>query len=282
MERLILLFAFFLSLSSHAFTLNNSVAAAFDMEAQEDIVVNLADHGCNNLGLTNDQLLAMIDEAVSGFWNQVHTSSLRLKKGGISNVSGDFQTGLICTNPGSSSCSINSALAVSRGILISCNTNITNFTNNSVLAVTVPNNVNNAIINGSLILINDNSGNSFAGLSRSEQVAVLAHEIGHAVGLGHTELQDNLMYYESVPTRNALGWDDVDGITYLYPVEQPINGCGTISTEHSGQGPGSLLPTLIVGLFLGLVLGLKKVRKGATLFSALLLIGFKKLFFLGL
>ncbi len=265
--------------NTYAFTLNNSVAASFDMEAQDEIAVNVADHGCTNIDLTNDQFLSIIEEAVDTFWNRVHTSSLRLKKGGVSNVSTDFQTGLICTNPGESSCSINPALSVSSGILISCNTTLSNFTNNSVLAVSVPNNVSNAVIRGALILINDDSGNTFNGLSRTEKVAVIAHEIGHAIGLGHTELEDNLMLFESIPTRNALGWDDIDGVTYLYPVEQPISGCGSISTDFSTKGPGGLLPTLLFGLILTFLLCSKKVRKGAPLFLTLFLVGIKKIFF---
>ena len=72
------------------------------------------------------------------------------------------------------------------------------------------------------------SNNSFNSKSRGEQVAIIAHEIGHAIGLGHSQFDHNLMYYQSISTRERLGWDDIDGVTYLYPTEQPIGGCGVI------------------------------------------------------
>lgn len=246
----IVLLLLILSNSANAFTLNNNVGAAFD---KEEVSLNVASHTCANLGVTNDELLSLAEEAAALFWNRVHTSALNLNRGSLVNVASDFQTGLVCTNAPASTCDINPALVVSSDILISCNTNTTNFSNSpSVLGVTVPNNVGGRTINGALILVNDDAGNSFKNLGRQERIAVIAHEIGHAVGLGHTSLDQNLMYFQSVATREALGWDDVDGISYLYPVEQPFSGCGTI--ELVDQGPGIGLATLFLGLFLAMAL----------------------------
>ncbi len=266
----VLLLTLVFSFQAQAFTLNNSVAASFDMEAVDDVVVNVASHTCTNIGLSNADLLGLISEAVDEYWNRVHTSSLRMRAGAVISVAGDFQTGTACTDPNAASCTINSALRVSSGVLISCNTNGANFNNNGrILGVTVPNNVSGQTINGSLILLNDIASSIFGDLSRREQVAVIAHEIGHAIGLGHTELQDNLMLFESVPTREALGWDDVEGVSYLYPVEQPISGCGTI--EFPTDSKGGFL-TLILGILLSLSLGAlykkkssKQVSEGAAL-----------------
>ncbi len=250
MGRLTLLL-FLMTKLTYGFTLNNNIGAAFD---KEEVSINVAAHTCANLGITNDELLSLAEEAGELFWNRVHTSSLILKRGALVSVATAFQTGKACTNAPASSCDINSALVVSSDILISCNTEPTNFSNSpSVLGVTVPNNFSGRTINGALILVNDNGSNSFQGLGRQEKVAVLAHEIGHAVGLGHSSLDKNLMYFQSVATRETLGWDDVDGITYLYPVEQPLSGCGTI--ELQDQGPGKGLLTLIFGLLLALAIG---------------------------
>lgn len=262
MEKLVLLSLLIFSSGTYAFTLNNNVAAAFD---QDQVKVNVASHTCNNLGVTNDELLSMAEEAGALYWNRVHTSRLEIVRGSIVDVATVFQTGEICTNFPSSPCTINTAMAVSSDILISCNTDADNYSNSpSVLGVTLPNNVSGTAIKGALILVNDNSGNSFQSLSRAEKIAVLAHEIGHAVGLGHSNTDRNLMYYQSVATRGTLGPDDVDGITYLYPMEQPFGGCGSIAylgkdnhNHGGGSGPkGNLFLTLITGLIIALGLGL--------------------------
>ncbi len=212
MERLIVLAACWLTLTPcFAFTLNNNVAASFE---QDQVKVNVASHTCNNLGITNDELLSLAEEAGALYWNRVHTSRLEVVRGSVVSVDGVFQTGEICTNFPSSPCDINAAMAVSSDILISCNTASNNYSNSpSVLGVTLPNNVTGQTIRGALILVNDAADNSFKDLGRGEKIAVLAHEIGHAVGLGHSNFDRNLMYYQSVATRETLGPDDVDGTT---------------------------------------------------------------------
>lgn len=243
-----------LSLSTQAFTLNNNVAASFD---KDEVSLNVASHTCNNIGITNDELLSIAEEAGELYWNRVHTSSLKLVRGSLVNVSTEFRTGKACSNAPASSCSINSNLIVSSDILISCNIESTNYSNNpaSVVGVTIPNNVSGTNINGALILVNDISSNSFRDLSRAEKIAVIAHEIGHAIGLGHSQLDSNLMYFQSISTRETLGHDDVDGVTYLYPVEQPFGGCGTVEfVDGTPSGPKrnslflvALLMTLLIG-----------------------------------
>lgn len=235
-----LFFVFFLILKSHAFTLNNNVGAAFDRDV---VKINVAAEACVNIGITNDELLSLAGEAADLYWNRVHTSSLELTRGELVSVAGVFRTGTVCSPAGQPTCNINSALVVSSDILIACNDEDTNFSSSpSVLGVTVPNNVSGRTINGALILVNDDTNNSFKNLGRQERIAVIAHEIGHAVGLGHSNFDNNLMYFESVATREALGWDDVDGITYLYPMEQPLSDCGAVAPigpRSSGFGPGS-------------------------------------------
>jgi hypothetical protein len=69
-------------------------------------------------------------------------------------------------------------------------------------------------------------------------VAVIAHEIGHALGLGHSEVSEALMYYQIVPKRSTLGQDDIDGITFLYPVGIPgdLAGCGFLGGTIAFKG----------------------------------------------
>jgi hypothetical protein len=216
--------------NAYSFTLNNTVSAAFDKDV---VPVNVADN-CANLGISSAEILSMVNDAASQFWNTISTSRLRLTAGSVVSVDSKFYTDKIClTNSGS--CELNTDLSVSSDILITCNADTTdNFPNSqrTVLAITIPNNISGTTINGALIAINDRSDNVFQDMSRAQMVTTIAHEIGHAVGLGHSPVTDSLMYYTLVPVRDRLGWDDIDGITYLYPRKQPI-GCGTISQINS-------------------------------------------------
>jgi hypothetical protein len=204
------------------------VAAAFDKEV---IKINLALGKCDNLTYSDSELLLLIGEAADRFWNTAPHSRLILEKGSQQNVSNDFKTEPLCT--GSGTCTPNPLLNVSTDILISCNQNSTNFPNTNILGKTLPINITGTTINGALFLINDTLGTEVNALSRTEMVALLAHEIGHAVGLGHSPVKDSLMYYQSIPFREFLGQDDIDGISYLYPKRQPDVGCGNITYDFS-------------------------------------------------
>lgn len=235
----------FISHNLYSFTLSNSAAASFP---GDHITIDAAAHNCNNIGMNNNQLLDLIQEAVTHYWNEVPTSRLRLKKGDLTTVSALFQTDLICL--ANTDCTPNPSLVVTGGILVSCNTSSGNFTSNAVLAVTVPNHISGRDINGALILINDRSDSQFRNKSHAEQVAILAHEIGHAIGLGHSEVDDSLMYFRSVPSRYSLGQDDIDGLSYLYPAEQPVKGCGSIADINSDDQKGKGLFSFLLGILL--------------------------------
>lgn len=72
---------------------------------------------------------------------------------------------------------------------------------------------------------------------------VAAHEIGHLIGLGHSEDTYALMNYSigSKVTMN-LSQDDIDGVTFLYPQDEVkgapfMGGCGLVqSAKPSGHG----------------------------------------------
>lgn len=242
MKAFLLFFIFYVNFSL-AFTLNNNVSLAF---TQNPVRVNIASGFCSNIGVSESELLSMAQEAVVEYWNKAPTSRLKLRSGSLQSVSTNFKTGLICLT--GTNCDPNPALIVDSGILISCNTNNTNFSTNAVLAVTVPNNISGSVINGSLIILNDTAtNNQLAQKSHDEFVSILAHEIGHAIGLGHSPVRDSLMYYSVIPNRRSLGIDDIDGVTYLYPKQQPV-ACGTI-TDNKNQDLG-------ISFFLGSMIAL--------------------------
>ncbi|RLA65386.1 MAG: hypothetical protein DRQ88_03450 [Epsilonproteobacteria bacterium] len=236
----LLIFFLFTSLQAHAFTFNNNIEARFE---DPSIVVNINGADCENSQLDPDTLYQMAYDAVTDYWNQVPSSSLFLKMGTITeDATNTFYTEPICSSQ--DPCVPNENIKVDKYILISCNDDPQNFPSKNILGLTLTNNISGGYIRGALFLLNDTPGNLFNDLSRDEIVAVIAHEIGHAVGLGHSPTEDALMYFSLIPKRRSVGGDDIAGVTYLYPKEQPfgIISCASIDT---GGGPHFFFPFLL-------------------------------------
>lgn len=265
-----MIYLFLIPSLAHAFTLNNSIGARFK-DDKVNVRVATVSGNCNGSGTTSDELVGLIGPAVRDFWNTVPTSRLELKDGGFYDTSdNDFITGELCLS--GSACGATPIPAVSE-IVITCNTNATNFPGgSSLLALTLPNVIRGKNIVGSVVAINA-TNSSFGNLSRDRKIAVLAHEIGHAIGLGHSEDSASLMYFTLVPSRTALGQDDFDGVTYLYPVQMDLFGAGcflgtvaAIKNDHddndnsNGVSSSSWLAMLATGLILGLFVGRRKRR----------------------
>ena len=224
------------NLKAHAFTMNTSSAASF---SERPIKIFVTDIECENNGTTPEDIVSMLGEAISEYWNKAVTSSVKLEVVGLITKSDSFRTDSLC-QAGGAGCRPNPDLQSDSGIVVSCNQNASNFPSTGILGITAPNNVSGRQIRSSLVLINDIAGSSFGDRTRSEQVAVLAHELGHALGLGHSPVKDSLMFFQSIPSRRSLGQDDLDGITYLYPQELGPSACGSLSVlsddEQNRQG----------------------------------------------
>lgn len=265
--------------TAHAYTLNNNFGASFkDNKVKVRIAGNTT---CNpvNAGVTPAELQDLIKPAVDKFWNQVPTSALELDAAGASEAITNINEGRLCS-PTDQTC-IDAAVAAGNidpdeglippvtDIIIACNSNTLNFGSNNVLAVTIPNKFSGKKIVGAVILIND-FASSFGDLSTSDKVAVLAHEIGHAIGLGHSKDSGALMYYRTVDLRADLGQDDIDGVSYLYPMHVDLFGlsggllgsCGTIqSIRNDKNEPPSNPPFVQMGITLGLMIILSELYR---------------------
>ena len=100
-------------------------------------------------------------------------------------------------------------------------------------------------------------------LSFDELVIVIAHELGHVLGLGHSADPSALMY-PTVSRRGSpvLSLDDLEGLRYLYRPRPEDDGglsCARIAPEDGPRaGPRALLE-LAVLLIIGFA-GLKISR----------------------
>jgi hypothetical protein len=264
MVQTILALLFSLS-SAQAYTLNNNFGASFKNN-RVNVMID-RDTTCSTAGVTPYELQDMIDPAIEDFWNRVPTSSLRLKNGGFTATTvANISTGRLCA-PTNTTC-INNAganvIAPVTEIVIACNNEADNFGDPSVLAVTIPNNFSGKSIKGAVILINESS-TAFANLSRSDKIGVLAHEIGHAIGLGHSDVKASLMYYRTTDQRKSLGEDDIRGVSYLYPMLVDgfglLGGCGTIDTKKQPPTSFPYWPMVAMIIISALVVELRRLFK---------------------
>lgn len=248
-----------LALTTQAFTINANIPIRF---ADPELRVHVADNTCANVTDSADEIMDMVEEAASNYWNKIATSSLHIKGGNILTVDSDYTTEQICSS-GEAGCS-SQVPDTNTGILIVCNRNTSVFTSTGILAVTLPNNLDGATIRGSVIGINDIAGTRYNSETRAQKIALFAHEIGHAFGLGHSKITDSLMYYRNMTGRETIGEDDWDGATYLYPKEQ-IPMCGTIEEinkqvddklhksdlhHHNEHAPAKPSGGAVMGLFM--------------------------------
>lgn len=107
-----------------------------------------------------------------------------------------------------------------------------------------------------IIVLNtqDGAAANISTMDRDVVKIVLAHEIGHLLGLGHSKETKALMYYSAgVKTKLGLSKDDVDGMTYLYPRDElgkdKMLGCGVVL--NSGAYRSSLFFVIFSVLVIG-------------------------------
>lgn len=208
-----LLFTLFL-LSSKAFGFV-LVSDTYRLADPEKTVVNIGQGGCQANGLSNDYLKTVIERAIGNYWNSVGESRLQMF------VGEEVPRATSASN------------ALPGEVLVSCQSMDT-----SIAGITFRNQANGS----SAIYLNATSF-SPGGFTEEGIVFVLAHELGHAVGLAHSDDPASIMTYRSHGWRGApksLSRDDRDGVIYLYPQKSPaydlVGGCDAVAAP-----PGAVL-----------------------------------------
>lgn len=195
-----------------------------------EVIVDVSSNSCSNIGLSSEDLLQLAEEAADEYWNKVPTCALELKRGSVKGV--DVSSEDPGTQAGANALY---SKAENNHILIGCNSNATLFpANSSTLAVGTIYTAS-AGVRG-VVLINNTATTPFNRMDQREKWATLAHEIGHAFGLGHSSDPIALMYYATgAKIQERLTIDDYDGCSYLYPHESP-GSCNSVAiTSGSGQ-----------------------------------------------
>jgi hypothetical protein len=230
-----------------AFTLNTSNASAFAKGSVSLWITENSD--CQEMGLTKEQILSEAVESAQLFWNQVVTADIKVTLGGIYQTTDNrFISGKLCPNQ---ECPSNQAIdSTIQNIILSCNNNAEIFPNQELLALSAPLNIRGNTIVGSVILLNNRPGSIWGNYSSRERVTILAHEIGHALGIGHSRFDYALMYPFFIPGQTKLADDDRDALSYLYP--HKITGCFANVKNDESHFNNLLLSLLTFFLLLGL------------------------------
>lgn len=222
-----------LGLNAYGFTLVSSGNVGW----QTGTITFNVDTTCNNyLGAVN----AAMNSAFS-LWNNVPSANLTLAMGSTVTFSGTLSqyvgsSATLSAPAGNPTIICDATFSTDTGI--AANSGIPGLAGGFNIT-------SGGKIQGGLLVLNVQSGdNANINSMNSTVVAIIvAHEMGHILGLGHSAETSSLMYYDaSAKGVLSLSQDDVDGITYLYSRQEPrekVFGCGTIQNVNGGgSGPG--------------------------------------------
>lgn len=235
-----MLFSFLLSSQLYAFTLFGSYSNLTGFKVN-DLYVYLNNNSCPT------SLSSNLTEAIDT-WNRTPMSRLKLHFGGsTSTPASDLRLGNFderVTIACSTQFQIDSQdQSGSNGCSGSCLDRV--YARAGVFAD------NNQNLSKSYIVINMNSSAQarFDSLSSQQQQITLAHELGHTLGLGHSEDSEALMYaYIDNKSELILSRDDQEGMAFLYPYDRTL-GCGNLKNSAPWFLFLFLLPLWILFLF---------------------------------
>lgn len=221
------------------------LSAARDTFPSNSITINVSSNACANAGLNSTtEVMNAAMEAVDKFWNKVPTSALELKRGSVTSYDSDGAT-------------VSDLIAngAPNTILVGCNDDDADFAGSTLGKGTLYC-YSATNCRGALLLNDHPTNNPIANGTRAQLLSTIAHEIGHAFGLGHTSDSIALMYYaEDGRVQNYLTSDDIRGVSNLYPHDKELGGllgsCGTIALidDDDNDDFGNFLGSFLVGLF---------------------------------
>lgn len=218
----VLLFCF--SIPAFSFTLNSSSNPNFKGWSSKDIdfAINTTNCPANVQGMM---------DTVFDIWRNVAGTNVELKLTGTT-----------------------SSTTYANPITIYCETNfnaITGADENSVPGVGGLTPAGADHPTGGVLILNVSAGTGNINNYNSTSLKIiLAHEVGHVLGLGHSEDSSALMYYDaSAKDTFSLAQDDIDGLSYLYPRNElgkdGLMGCGMIKARNFPNNKSGPLWTLM-------------------------------------
>ena len=233
--------------SAYGWTLNRSTKKGFN---KNKIVIYIANTDCSNAGFSASHLVTLIKESVEDYWNSVPSSALKLEVKGLRSdidISSDTHAtarAKIGYNQIIAGCNDNTALGFDNGSILG-----------SAQSECSGDNCKSAFI------LNAHANTNLKNFQEHELKAIIAHEIGHSIGLGHSEYKYALMYYAvGGKYQQWLSMDDINGVSALYPHESndlfgvPIlSNCGSIDINPSKTHHNSLI-SFFAGLLMMMLL----------------------------
>lgn len=231
---------------ARAFTLGSSLTKAGWDTKELTFLVN--ESSCTGLGISTSDLEEAIDAAFS-LWNSVPTSNLKLVRGATTTLTG------FSNNP---------------PVIWCDNTTITTSTNLGQGGAGVSSSTGRPVQGGLVLNGKVTDSGYFGSSSAIVREITVAHEIGHVLGLGHSDQDFALMYYNvGAKADLRLSQDDIDGITWLNPRNEPsdkVMGCATVQTVGGSGGGGGGSSSLLLewAMVIGMAWVMTKTR--ASLF----------------